>query len=48
MMIAAHRLDRRQLVADNRIEVGIVIADMAVYLLIDIGCLRCTVGLPQP
>ena len=29
------------LVADNRIEVGIVIAEMAVYLLIAIGCLRC-------
>jgi len=29
------------LVADNDIEVGIVIAEMAVYLLIALGCLRC-------
>jgi len=29
------------LVADNRIEVGIVIAEMAIYLLIALGCLRC-------
>jgi hypothetical protein len=29
------------LVADNRIEVGIVVAEMAVYLLIALGCLRC-------
>ena len=29
------------LVADNRVEVGIVVAEMAVYLLIALGCLRC-------
>ncbi|HET7848062.1 MAG TPA: hypothetical protein VFL51_03270 [Pseudolabrys sp.] len=29
------------LVADNRLEVGIVIAEMAIYLLIALGCLRC-------
>ena len=29
------------LVADNDIEVGIVIAEMAIYLLIALGCLRC-------
>jgi len=29
------------LVADSNIEVGIVIAEMAVYLLIALGCLRC-------
>jgi hypothetical protein len=29
------------LVADNRIEVGIVVVEIAVYLLIALGCLRC-------
>jgi len=29
------------LVADNNIEVGIVVAEMAIYLLIALGCLRC-------
>jgi len=29
------------LVADNDVEVGIVITEMAVYLLIALGCLRC-------
>ncbi|HET7802852.1 MAG TPA: hypothetical protein VFL53_01320 [Pseudolabrys sp.] len=29
------------LVADNHIEVGIVVAEIAVYLLIALGCLRC-------
>jgi hypothetical protein len=29
------------LVADNRFEVGIVVAEIAVYLLIALGCLRC-------
>jgi hypothetical protein len=29
------------LVADNDVEVGIVVAEMAVYLLIALGCLRC-------
>jgi hypothetical protein len=29
------------LVADNDVEVGIVIAEMAIYLLIALGCLRC-------
>src|SRR6478736_6398872 len=29
------------LVADNDIEIGIVVAEMAVYLLIALGCLRC-------
>jgi hypothetical protein len=29
------------LVADNDIEVGIVVAEMAIYLLIALGCLRC-------
>ena len=29
------------LVADNRIEVGIVVAEMSIYLLIALGCLRC-------
>ena len=29
------------LVADNHVEVGIVIGEMAVYLLIALGCLRC-------
>jgi hypothetical protein len=29
------------LVADSRFEVGIVVAEMAVYLLIALGCLRC-------
>jgi predicted lysophospholipase L1 biosynthesis ABC-type transport system permease subunit len=29
------------LVADNDIEIGIIIAEMTAYLLIAIGCLRC-------
>ncbi|MGC1465282.1 MAG: hypothetical protein WA792_06080 [Pseudolabrys sp.] len=29
------------LVADNQIEVGIVVAEIAIYLLIALGCLRC-------
>jgi len=29
------------LVADNDIEVGIVVTEMAIYLLIALGCLRC-------
>lgn len=29
------------LVADNQVEVGIIIVEMAFYLLIAIGCLRC-------
>jgi hypothetical protein len=29
------------LVADNDIEIGIVVAEMAIYLLIALGCLRC-------
>ena len=29
------------LVADNDVEVGIVITEMAIYLLIALGCLRC-------
>ena len=29
------------LVASNDLEVGIVVAEMAVYLLIALGCLRC-------
>ncbi|HZP70134.1 MAG TPA: hypothetical protein VFB29_09340 [Pseudolabrys sp.] len=29
------------LVADSRLEVGIVVAEMAIYLLIALGCLRC-------
>ncbi|HEY7231125.1 MAG TPA: hypothetical protein VH558_12205 [Pseudolabrys sp.] len=29
------------LVADSRLEVGIVVAEIAVYLLIALGCLRC-------
>ncbi len=29
------------LVADNDVEIGIVVAEMAVYLLIALGCLRC-------
>jgi hypothetical protein len=29
------------LVADNDVEVGIVIVEMAIYLLIALGCLRC-------
>ena len=29
------------LVADNNIEVGIVVLEMAIYLLIALGCLRC-------
>jgi len=29
------------LVADNDVEVGIVVAEMGVYLLIALGCLRC-------
>jgi hypothetical protein len=29
------------LVADNRVEVGIVVAEMSIYLLIALGCLRC-------
>ena len=29
------------LVADNHFEVGIIVAEIAVYLLIALGCLRC-------
>ena len=29
------------LVADNRFEVGIVVTEMSIYLLIALGCLRC-------
>ena len=29
------------LVADNQVEVGIVVLEMAIYLLIALGCLRC-------
>jgi hypothetical protein len=29
------------LVADSRLEVGIVVAEMGIYLLIALGCLRC-------
>jgi hypothetical protein len=29
------------LVADNHFEVGVVVAEMAIYLLIALGCLRC-------
>jgi hypothetical protein len=29
------------LVADNQVEVGIVVAEIAAYLLVAIGCLRC-------
>jgi len=29
------------LVADSRFEVGVVVAEMAIYLLIALGCLRC-------
>jgi len=29
------------LVADNDIEIGIVVLEMAIYLLIALGCLRC-------